>query len=78
MTGLRDRLRSTTLGSIAGAVAAIGCALAIVPVLIEHLRPALNTQTDSAAFQIAAAAITVAALAWSFGNGVLPGLRLRR
>jgi anti-sigma factor RsiW len=78
MTGLRDRLRSTTLGSIAGAVAATGCALAIVPVLIEHLRPALDTQTDSAAFQIAAAAITVAALAWSFGNGVLPGLRLRR
>ena len=78
MTGLRDRLRSTTLGSIAGAVAATGCALAIVPVLIEHLRPALDTQMDSAAFQIAAAAITVAALAWSFGNGVLPGLRLRR
>ncbi len=78
MTGLRDRLRSATLGSVAGAVAATGCALAVVPVLIEHLRPALDTQTGSAAFKIATAAITVAALAWSFGNGVLPGLRLRR
>jgi anti-sigma factor RsiW len=77
MTGIRDRLRSATLGSVAGAVAATGCALAVVPVLIEHLRPALDTQTGSAAFKIATAAITVAALAWSFGNGVLPGLRLR-
>ena len=77
MTGLRDRLRSATLGSVAGAVAATGCALAVVPMLIEHLRPALDTQTGSAAFKIATAAITVAALAWSFGNRVLPGLRLR-
>jgi len=78
MRGLRDRLRSATLGSVAGAVAATGCALAVVPVLIEHLRPALDTQTGSAAFKIATAAITVAALAWSFGNRVLPGLQLRR
>ena len=78
MTGLRNRLRSATLGSVAGAVAVTGCALAVVPVLIEHLRPALDAQTASAAFQIATAAITVAALAWSFGNRVLPGLRLRR
>jgi len=49
-----------------------------VPVLIEHLRPALDTQTGSAALKIATAAITVAALAWSFGSGVLPGLQLRR
>jgi len=30
MTGLRDRLRSATLGGVAGAVAATGCALAAV------------------------------------------------
>lgn len=78
MTGLRDRLRSATLGSVAGAVAVTGCALAVVPVLIEYLRPALDARTASAAFQIATAAIAVAALAWSFCNRVLPGLRLRR
>ncbi len=78
MAGLRGRLRAATLGSVAGAVAAAGCALAVLPVLVEHLRPALDAQTGSAIFRFSTLAITVAALAWSFGNDVLPGLRLRR
>lgn len=78
MAGLRDRLRAATLGSVAGAVAAGGCLLAVLPVLTEQLRPALDVQTGSVILRFSTLAITVAALAWSFGNGVLPGLRLRR
>lgn len=33
--------------------------------------------TASLVFNIATTAITVAAIAWSFRNSVLPGLRLR-
>lgn len=78
MAGLRERLRSAAVGSIAGAIAAIGCVVAAVPVLIEHVHFSLDAQAGSALFKIVTAGVTVAALAWSFGNGVLPGLRLRR
>jgi len=78
MAGLRERLRSAAVGSIAGAIAAIGCVLAAMPVLIDHLHFSLDAQASSALFKIVTAGVTVAALAWSFGNGVLPGFWLRR
>ncbi len=77
MAGLRGRLREATVGSVAAALAATGCALAVLPSLVEQLRPALDGQTGSLVFQLATTAITVAAIAWSFRNGILPGLRLR-
>jgi len=78
MAGLRDRLRSATLGGVAAAVAAAGCVLAVLPVLVEHLRPALDVQSGSVVLRFSTLAITIAALAWSFGNDVLPGLRMAR
>jgi hypothetical protein len=75
MAGLRDRLRASTLDGVAGAAAAAGCALAVLPVLAEHLRPALDVQTGSVIVRFSTVAITVAALAWAFRNRVLPGLR---
>ena len=76
--GLRDRLRSAALGSVAGAVAATGCALAVVPGADRAPAAGARHSDGFGRLPVATAAITVAALAWSFGNGVLPGLRLRR
>jgi anti-sigma factor RsiW len=79
VAGLRQRLRAATLGSIAGTVAALGCVLASLPVLIERLRPvvgSLDGPPDKLVIVGITAAITAAALAWSFGSGGLPGLRL--
>jgi anti-sigma factor RsiW len=78
IAGLRDRLRAATLGSVAGAVATAGCLFAALPVLVDYLRPALDSPSGPAMLGGAAAAVAVAALAWSFSNGVLPGLHLRR
>lgn len=78
---LRRGLRAATLGGVASAVAAAGCALAVLPTLIERARPmasALQPQSATVVVGLIASAIAAAALAWSFGNGVLPGLRLRR
>jgi anti-sigma factor RsiW len=77
MAGLRERLRSRAAGSVAGAVATTGCVLAMMPVLLDHLPFTLDAQASSAVLQIVTAGVMVAALAWSFGNRVLPGLRFR-
>ena len=76
MTELRDRLRSTALGSLAGAIAGTGCLLAVVPLLLDRMRPAFDAGTAPFALTAATVVIAVGALAWSFRNGVLPGLRL--
>jgi anti-sigma factor RsiW len=80
MDGLRRRLRGATIGSAASAVAAGGCALAVLPALIDRLGPALAAFNAPAAWTgalVAGLAIVAGALAWSFGSGALPGLRLR-
>jgi hypothetical protein len=78
MADLRDRLRSAALASVAGAVAATGCLLAVLPLLSDYLRPALAAQSGPRALTAATAMIVIAALGWSIRNGVLPGLRLIR
>jgi hypothetical protein len=78
MAGLHERLRSAAVGSIAGAIAAIGCVLAAAPVLLEQLPLALDAQLSATLVKIVTGGVTVGALAWSFGNRVLPGLGLGR
>jgi anti-sigma factor RsiW len=80
MDALRRRLRGATIGGVAGAVTATGCALAVLPALIDRLRPALaalDAQSGALVAGTAALAIVAGALGWSFGAGALPGLRLR-
>jgi hypothetical protein len=81
MDGLRRRLRAATLGGVATACAVTGCALAVMPPLVERIRPALaalDAQTGALLAGAASLAIVAGALAWSFVGGALPGLRLRR
>ena len=78
MTALRGRLRSAAVGTVAGAIAAIGCMLAVAPLLLDRMHAAFDAGTAPFALTAATAVIAVGALAWSFGNGVVPGLRLRR
>ena len=80
IAGLRRRLKAATLSGAAGAVAAIGCAVAVLPPLVERLQPtvdALNVPTGASVYGLAGLALVAGALIWSVWNGPLPGLRLR-
>jgi anti-sigma factor RsiW len=74
IAGLRRRLRSATLAGAASAAAVIGCALAVLPTLIERLRStadALNVQDSSPMYGVATLVLVAGVLIWSGRNGAL-------
>jgi hypothetical protein len=77
MSGLRGRLRSATLSGIASAAAAAGCALAVLPPLLERVRPLIEAQSREM-LAMTTVALIAATFVWSFRSGVLPGLRTSR
>lgn len=78
MWGLRGRLRAAALGGVAGWAAAAGCALAVLPPLLERARPLLESESRGMVITVTTLAVVAATFAWSFGNAVLPGLRTPR
>jgi anti-sigma factor RsiW len=78
MSGLRGRLRAATLGGIAGWAAAAGCALAVLPPLLERARPLLESESRGTLITVTTLAVIAATFGWSFGNAVLPELRAPR
>jgi anti-sigma factor RsiW len=78
MSGLRGRLRAATLGGIAGWGIAAGCALAVLPPLLERARPLLDSESRGMLITVTTVAIIAATFVWSFGNAVLPRLRAPR
>lgn len=77
ISGLRGRLRAATLGGLAGWAAAAGCAVAVLPPLLERARPVLDDQSRGMLVTVTTVAVIAAAFTWSFATGVLPG-RARR
>jgi hypothetical protein len=77
MSGLRGRLRAATLSGIATWTAAAGCALAVVPPLLERARPLIEGQSREM-LALTTFAVIAATFVWSFRSGVLPGLRASR
>jgi anti-sigma factor RsiW len=78
LSGLRGRLRAATLSGIASWAAAAGCALAVLPTLLERARPLIEGQSRGTLVTLTTVAVIAATFAWSFGSGVLPGLRAPR
>jgi anti-sigma factor RsiW len=78
MSGLRGRLRAAALGGIAGWAAAAGCALAVLPPLLERARPLLEGESRGMLITVTTVAVIAASCGWSLGTGLLPGLRAAR